>query len=338
MDAVYELPYTRNWHPRYEANGGVPALSEVKFSLTSHRGCFGACAFCAIHFHQGRIIQARSQDSLVREAELLTRLPDFKGYIHDVGGPTANFRHPACADQAVRGACRDRQCLFPSPCPKLDTSHDDYLELLRKIRAVKGVKKVFVRSGIRYDYLMAGDNGMFLEELCAHHISGQLKVAPEHASQHVLDVMRKGRFELFRRFMAAYRAVNQRLGKKQFLVPYFLCSHPGCDLPEAAELALFAHELGFMPEQVQDFIPTPGSLATCMWFTGYDPFTGEKLFIPSPRDRLLQKALLQFRKPENAPLVHEALSRIHRQDLLPKLLPQPGGSKRKGSFPRKNKR
>lgn len=330
MDSVYDLPYERTWHPMYDAAGGVPALAEVRFSVTSHRGCFGSCSFCAIHAHQGRIVQARSHESILREVRLLTRLPDFKGYIHDVGGPTANFRHPSCSHQAARGACRGRECLFPSPCRDLDTDHTDYLELLRKCRAVPGVKKVFVRSGLRYDYLLLDGAGgrTFLEELCEHHVSGQLKVAPEHASSAVLKRMRKGDAGQYRKFMALYEAINKRLGKRQYLVPYFMTSHPGSGLREAVELAEFAAELDFCPEQVQDFIPTPGSLATCMYYTGMDPFTREPVFVPrADGERRDQRALLQHRMPQNRERVLEALKRAGRMDCAKKLLPAEEGRK-----------
>ena len=328
MDAVYDLPYERTWHPMYDAAGGVPALAEVRFSVTSHRGCFGSCSFCAIHAHQGRIIQARSHESILREVRILTRLPGFKGYIHDIGGPTANFRHPACSHQATRGSCRGRECLFPSPCRSLDTSHADYLELLRKCRAVPGVKKVFVRSGLRYDYLLLDGTGgrEFLEELCEHHVSGQLKVAPEHASPAVLRHMRKGEPGQYRKFMSLYGAINERLGKRQYLVPYFMTSHPGSGLREAVELAEFAAELDFCPEQVQDFIPTPGSLATCMYYTGLDPFTREPVFVPrSDGERHDQRALLQHRMPRNRERVLEALKRAGRPDCVKTLLPGDAG-------------
>ncbi|MCL2009341.1 MAG: YgiQ family radical SAM protein [Synergistaceae bacterium] len=321
MDAVYELPYARVWHPMYDSRGGVPALAEVRFGVVSHRGCFGGCAFCAIQAHQGRIVQCRSHASIIREVELLTRAKDFKGYIHDVGGPTANFRHPACADQLTRGSCKNRECLFPEPCGRLDTSHADYMELLRKVRAVKGVKKAFVRSGLRYDYLLAdGDRGReFLAELCEHHVSGQLKVAPEHVSPVVLRAMRKSGAGQFRRFMKLYRGVNERLGKKQYLVPYFMTSHPGAGLNEAIELALFAAELEFCPEQAQDFVPTPGSLAACMYYTGIDPFSGEKItVVKKPRERRMQRALLQHRLPRNHALAREALIKAGRADLIGK--------------------
>jgi uncharacterized radical SAM protein YgiQ len=330
MDAVYNLPYARNWHPMYGKFGGVPALAEVKFSVVSHRGCFGGCAFCAIHAHQGRIVQARSHDSILREVELLTRAEDFKGYVHDIGGPTANFRHPSCSDQLTRGTCKNRDCLFPETCKRLDASHADYLELLRKARAVKGVKKAFVRSGLRYDYLLAeGDGGReFIKELCEHHISGQLKVAPEHVSPVVLRAMRKSGAGQYRKFAKLYGDVNERLGKKQYLVPYFMTSHPGAGLDEAIELALFAAELKFCPEQAQDFVPTPGSLATCMYYTGIDPFSGERVtVVKSPRERRMQRALLQHRSPRNHALAREALVKAGRPDLIGtgrgKLVPPP---------------
>lgn len=324
MDGVYDMPYLRRWHPKYDALGGVPALAEVKFSVTSHRGCFGSCAFCAIHAHQGRIIQARSHESILREVRALTRLPDFKGYVHDVGGPTANFRHPSCKDQLERGVCRGKECLFPTPCRRLDASHEDYLALLRKCRAVPGVKKVFVRSGLRYDYLLLdGAHGeAFLRELCEHHVSGQLKVAPEHASPAVLRVMRKGSIEQYRRFMKLYEECNRKLGKKQYLVPYFMTSHPGSGVSEAIELAEFAAELSFCPEQAQDFIPTPGSLATCMYYTGLDPFTGAPVrVVRRESERREQRALLQHRMPQNKRLVLEVLRREGRTDCAAKLYP-----------------
>jgi uncharacterized radical SAM protein YgiQ len=319
MDEVYDLPYTRGWHPMYDAAGEIPALSEVKWSVVSHRGCFGSCAFCAIHAHQGRIVQARSHDSILREITRLTRMKGFKGYIHDIGGPTANFRHPACGEQMKRGSCKHRECLFPEPCGRLDTSHADFLALLRKARSVGGVKKVFVRSGLRYDYLMAdGERGReFLTELCRYHVSGQLKVAPEHASAAVLRVMRKGDIGCYRKFMRLYREVNEKLGMRQYLVPYFMTSHPGSGLPEAVELAQFAAELDFCPEQAQDFIPTPGSLSTCMYYTGIDPFTGKAVtVVREARERRMQRALLQHRMPKNHALAREALLKAGRKDLI----------------------
>jgi len=317
MDDVYGLPYTRTYHPMYEKDGGVPAIKEVRFSLVSHRGCFGSCSFCAIHSHQGRIIQSRSHDSLLSEAKLLTTLPDFKGYIHDVGGPTANFRIPSCSEQLERGTCRNRQCLFPSPCPKLRADHRDYLELLRKLRSLPGVKKVFIRSGIRFDYLLADKKTPFLEELCAHHVSGQLKIAPEHVSSDVLRVMGKPGREVYERFMEAFRGMNTRLGKKQYLVPYFISSHPGAELKDAVELAEFLRDIRFQPEQVQDFIPAPGSPATCIYWTGIDPMTGGTVHVPKSREeRKMQRALLQYREPRNRETVIRALEAAGRSDLI----------------------
>jgi uncharacterized radical SAM protein YgiQ len=317
MDRIYSLPYERTWHPRYNDAGGVPAIAEVQFSITSHRGCFGACSFCAIGSHQGRIIQQRSHKSIIQEALLLTRLPGFKGYIHDVGGPTANFRHPACANQTKLGACRDRQCLYPHPCPNLDTDHSDYLNLLRELRHLPGIKKVFVRSGIRYDYLMAGKYREFLTELCEHHVSGQLKVAPEHVAEPVLTAMQKSGKDVFLKFLAAFRRENQRLGKEQYLVPYLMCSHPGSSLPEAIELAEFLQDIGYHPEQVQEFIPTPGSLSTAMYYTGLNPLTGQEIFVPKTTEqRQLQRALLQYRNPKNRRLVLQALRKAGRGDLI----------------------
>lgn len=317
MDAVYDLPYARTYHPMYETDGGVPAIKEVRFSLTSHRGCFGSCSFCAIHYHQGRIIQSRSHDSLVREALLLTTLPDFKGYIHDVGGPTANFRIPACDEQLVRGACKNRQCLFPSPCPKLRADHSEYLDLLRKLRSLPGVKKVFIRSGIRYDYLLADKKTPFLEELCAYHVSGQLKVAPEHVSAGVLKLMGKPGRSVYEKFMEAYKVANKKLGKKQYLVPYFIASHPGAELKDAVELAEFLRDIRFQPEQVQDFIPTPGSLSTCIYYTGIDPFSGRSFYVPKDKnERKMQRALLQYREPRNRETVIQALRAAGRNDLV----------------------
>lgn len=322
FDRVMELPFARAWHPDYDAAGGIPALSEVRFSLTSSRGCFGACSFCAITFHQGRRIQSRSHDSLEREARRMTGDPAFKGYIHDVGGPTANFRVPSCAAQETRGSCKDRQCLGARPCPALKPDHTDYLALLRRLRAVPGVKKVFVRSGIRFDYLMLDPNGdEFLRELCEHHVSGQLKVAPEHSSDRVLSLMRKSTNATYRAFEARYREINRELGKKQYLVPYYIAGHPGATLEDAIDTALTLKKAGFAPDQVQDFYPTPGTLATCMYHTGLDPFTGKEIHVArGARERALQRALLQFNKKENHPLVREALGMAHREDLLPVLL------------------
>ncbi len=317
MDRVYSLPYERTWHPDYDAAGGVPAIEEVQFSITSHRGCFGACSFCAIGSHQGRIIQQRSHKSILQEAQLLTRLPGFKGYIHDVGGPTANFRHSACSRQMKEGACRERQCLYPKPCPNLDTDHSDYLRLLREVRALPGIKKVFIRSGIRYDYLMAGKYQEFLSELCEHHVSGQLKVAPEHVSRPVIEAMQKSGKEVFLKFLAAFKRENERLGKKQYLVPYLMCSHPGSSLEDAIELAEFLRDIGYHPEQVQEFIPTPGSLSTVMYYTGIHPVTGRPIEVPkSTEQRQTQRALLQYRHPKNRRMVALALRKAGRGDLI----------------------
>lgn len=330
LDSIYDLPYTRTYHPMYEAAGGVPAIKEVRFSLTSHRGCFGSCSFCAIHSHQGRIIQARSHDSLLKEAKLLTTLPDFKGYIHDVGGPTANFRTPSCREQFERGTCRNRQCLFPEPCRKLRVDHSDYVTLLRALRALPGVKKVFIRSGIRYDYLLADTRTTFLEELCRYHVSGQLKVAPEHVSEGILRLMRKSNRAAYERFLAEYGAMNEKLGKKQYLIPYFIASHPGSTLKDAVELAEFLRDARFQPDQVQDFIPTPGSLSTCMYYTGLDPMTGATVFVPSsPEERRMQRALLQYKDPRNRAMVLKALRAAGRGDLIGRgkkcLVPDDGG-------------
>ena len=329
LDSIYDLPFTRLAHPDYSAEGGIPAIQEVQFSLVSHRGCFGSCSFCAITSHQGRIIQSRSKESLLREATLLTKMAGFKGYIHDVGGPTANFRHPSCEGQLKRGTCRGRECLGSRPCPNLDTDHSEYLEILRAIRALPGVKKVFVRSGIRYDYLLAGEAEPFLTELCRHHVSGQLKVAPEHVSKRVTDLMGKSGIEAYLAFSEAYSRVNSKLGKEQYLVPYFMSSHPGSTLSEAVELAEFLRDTGMHPEQVQDFIPTPGTLSTCMYYTGINPLTGERVPVArSAYEKRLQRALLQYRDPKNADLVREALARAGRKDLVgtgPRCLVRPSG-------------
>ncbi|QJW47438.1 YgiQ family radical SAM protein [bacterium BFN5] len=327
MDEIYDLPYQRTFHPIYEHDGGVPAIQEVKFSLVSHRGCFGGCSFCAIVSHQGRIIQTRSQESIVNEAKILIQQPDFKGYIHDVGGPTANFRLPACKYQEDRGACKGKHCLAPDPCKNLETSHTDYLSLLRTLRALPGVKKVFIRSGLRYDYLMAAKDEEFLHELCEHHISGQLKIAPEHISPKVVRLMGKSSKEVYLKFSKAYQRINQALGKEQYLVPYFMSSHPGAGLKEAIELAEFIRDLNYRPEQVQDFIPTPGSLSTCMYYTGINPLTNEKVYVAKdPHEKKLQRALLQYRNPKNYHLVYEALTKANRKDLIgyePKCLIRP---------------
>ncbi|MEY8337238.1 YgiQ family radical SAM protein [Lachnospiraceae bacterium 62-35] len=317
MDDIYSFPYMRSSHPSYESAGGVPAIQEVKFSLTSSRGCFGACSFCALTFHQGRIIQARSHESLVEEAILLTKDKEFKGYIHDVGGPTANFRFPACKKQMAQGACSDRQCLFPSPCRNMDVDHSDYIELLRKLRSLPGVKKVFIRSGIRFDYVLADKNRDFLRELCEYHVSGQLKVAPEHVADEVLKRMGKPEHKVYLRFTRQYEEMNAKLGLKQYLVPYLMSSHPGSTLKEAVELAEYLKGLGYMPEQVQDFYPTPSTISTCMYYTGLDPRTMEPVYIPkNPHEKAMQRALIQYRNPDNYELVLEALKRAGRTDLI----------------------
>lgn len=317
MDEVYALSYMRNYHPCYEAAGGIPAIREIKFSLISNRGCFGSCSFCALTFHQGRIIQARSHDSLVEEATLLTKEPDFKGYIHDVGGPTANFRFPACEKQLTKGACLNRQCLFPEPCKNLRADHSDYISLLRKLRNIPKVKKVFIRSGIRFDYLLADKSRAFLRELCEYHVSGQLKVAPEHISDAVLKRMGKPKNAVYRQFVHEYEEMNKKIGKKQYLVPYLMSSHPGSTLKEAVELAEYLRDLGYMPEQVQDFYPTPSTLSTCMYYTGLDPRTMEPVYTPhNPHEKAMQRALIQYRDPKNYDLVKEALTAVGRTDLI----------------------
>lgn len=323
FDRVMELPYTRAWHPDYDEQGGIPGLTEVLFSLTSCRGCFGACSFCAITFHQGRLIQTRSHESLEREARSLTQRPDFKGYIHDVGGPTANFRIPACEKQKTHGACQDRQCLGDLPCPSLKVDHTDYITLLRRLRGIPGIKKVFVRSGIRFDYVMHDPDSSqtFLKELCEHHISGQLKVAPEHTSDSVLALMRKSTHKVYQDFEKSYTAINASLDKKQFLVPYYIASHPGARLEDALHTALELKKKGFVPDQVQDFYPTPGTHATCMYWTGIEPWSKAEVYVArGGHDRALQRALLQFNKRENKALVLEALKSLSREDLIPTLL------------------
>lgn len=317
MDDVYDLPYMNNYHPVYEAKGGIPAISEIKFSLTSNRGCFGGCSFCALTFHQGRIIQTRSHESLIKEAEQMTHDPDFKGYIHDVGGPTANFRHKSCAKQDKYGVCTNKQCLFPEPCRNLKVDHKDYIELLRKLEAIPGVKKVFIRSGIRFDYVMADSSDEFLKELCEKHISGQLRVAPEHVSDNVLKMMGKPKNSVYESFIARYQRVNDKTGKRQFVVPYLMSSHPGSTLKEAVELAEYVRDIGYMPEQVQDFYPTPSTISTCMYYTGVDPRTMQPVYVPhNPHEKAMQKALMMYRKPENYDLVKEALIKAGRQDLI----------------------
>ena len=317
LDDVYMLPYARDYHPIYKSQGGVPAISEVKFSLTSCRGCFGGCSFCALTFHQGRTITSRSHESLLAEAEMLTKLPGFKGNIHDVGGPTANFRAPSCKRQLTHGVCKNRQCLFPTPCKNLEVSHSDYLSLLRKLRKINGVKKVFVRSGIRYDYLLYDNDESFFTELCKYHISGQLKVAPEHISDHVLKYMGKPGQSVYEKFSDKFYEINERLGKKQFLVPYLMSSHPGSRIKDAVYLAEFLRDNHMNPEQVQDFYPTPGSLSTCMYYTGIDPRTMKEVYVPkSYEEKQMQRALLQYKRPENHNLVRKALIIAERTDLI----------------------
>ena len=315
MDDIYALPYQNAPHPSYKA--GVPAISEVRFSLVSNRGCFGGCSFCALTFHQGRIVQTRSHESILQEAREMTKAPDFKGYIHDVGGPTANFRRPACDKQRKAGACPDRQCLFPTPCKNLVAEHTDYVALLRKLRALPGVKKVFIRSGIRFDYLLADPDPTFLKELVEHHVSGQLKVAPEHVADRVLHYMGKPRHAVYQKFCRKYAALNEKEGLKQYLVPYLMSSHPGSSLKEAVELAEYVRDLGYMPEQVQDFYPTPSTLSTVMYYTGLDPRTMEPVYVPTdPHEKAMQRALIQYRDPKNYALVHEALVKAGRTDLI----------------------
>ncbi|MEG1642509.1 MAG: YgiQ family radical SAM protein, partial [Synergistaceae bacterium] len=317
IDSVYSYPYTRAWHPDYDSKGGIPALEEVGMSITSHRGCFGECAFCALVSHQGRIIQSRSHGSIIAEAKRIRKMPGFKGYIHDVGGPTANFRKPACQEQFKRGACLGKSCLYPSPCRKLEVDHTDYINLLRKLREMPGIKKVFVRSGLRYDYILADKKNEFLEELCKYHISGQLKIAPEHVSRNVLKYMRKAPKEVTSEFIEKYRKMNEKIGMKQFLVPYFMSAHPGSTLKEALELAEYIRDTGIRPEQVQDFTPTPGSISTCMYHTGIDPMSGESVYVPKTfEERKLQRALLQYWMPENAESVRVALRKLNREDLI----------------------
>ena len=316
MDEIYDLPYERTWHPMYDKDGGVPAIKEVQFSITAQRGCFGGCNFCAIISHQGRIIQRRSDESILREAELLSRLPGFKGYIHDLGGPTANFHEPACGKQLENGTCHGKQCLSPDVCRNLTADHSSYIALLRKVRAIPGIKKVFIRSGIRFDYLLLADDN-FLEELCQNHISGQLKIAPEHISDRVTRLMGKSSRQVYLRFVRKFQRMNERLGKKQYLVPYFMSSHPGATLEDAIELAEFIKEMGYHPEQVQDFIPTPGTLSTCMWYSGINPLTGEAVYTAKKaEDKAMQRALMQFWLPQNRGLVIKALGIAHRQDLI----------------------
>lgn len=327
MDDVYSLPYERTYHPIYEDMGGVPAISEIKFSLISNRGCFGGCNFCALTFHQGRTIQCRSHESIIEEAKIIINDKDFKGYIHDVGGPTANFRHPSCEKQLTKGVCQNRQCLFPKPCPNLKVDHSDYLSLLRKLRSLPGVKKVFIRSGIRFDYLIEDKDDTFFRELVEHHVSGQLKVAPEHICDEVLSKLGKPENAVYERFRKKYKEINDKLGLKQFLVPYLMSSHPGSTLKEAIALAEYLRDLGYMPEQVQDFYPTPSTASTVMYYTGIDPITGKQVYVEhNPHEKAMQRALIQYRNPKNYELVMEALKKANREDLIgfgPKCLIKP---------------
>ena len=317
MDRVYSLPYMRNYHPSYEAKGGIPIIQELKFSLVSNRGCFGGCSFCALTFHQGRIIQTRSHESIIKEAEAFQWDSDFKGYINDVGGPTANFRAPACKKQLTKGVCPNKQCLFPKPCANMEVDHSDYLKLLRKLRELPKVKKVFIRSGIRFDYLMADKDDTFFKELCEHHISGQLKVAPEHICDEVLLMMGKPENSVYEAFLKKYKATNAKLGKEQYVVPYLMSSHPGSTIKEAVKLAEYLRDLGYMPEQVQDFYPTPSTISTCMYYTGLDPRTMKEVYTPkSPHEKAMQRALIQYRNPKNYDLVLEALKLAGREDLI----------------------
>lgn len=317
LDRIFSLPFTREVHPVYENEGGVPAIEEVKFSITSSRGCFGSCNFCALAFHQGRTVQSRSHKSIITEAKKLVNLPDFKGYINDVGGPTANFRNPSCQKQMEKGVCKNRQCLFPTPCKNMEVSHKEYIELLRELRSLPGIKKVFIRSGIRFDYLMADKDKTFLKELCEHHVSGQLKVAPEHISENVLYYMGKPSNRVYGEFCKAYKETNKKLGKEQYLVPYLMSSHPGSTLNDAIDLALYLKKEGINPQQVQDFYPTPGTISTCMYYTGLDPRTMKPVYCAhSPEEKAMQRALLQYKRPENYALVHKALVKAGRTDLI----------------------
>ncbi len=317
MDDVYDLPYMRDYHPMYRKDGGIPALGEIKLSLTSNRGCFGECNFCALTMHEGRIVQARSHENILKEAREILEDPDFKGYIFDVGGPTSEFRAPACEKQLTKGACVGKKCLWPSPCKNLRVDHSDYVQLLREVRSLPGVKKVFVRSGFRFDYLMADSNKEFLREICAHHVSGQMRVAPEHISDNVLKEMGKPKVEIYNAFVREFEKINKELGLKQYIVPYLMSSHPGSRLKDAIALAEYIRDMGYIPEQVQDFYPTPGTVSTCMYHTGINPLTKEKVYVPrSPHEKAMQRALIQYRRPENYALVKEALLREHREDLI----------------------
>ena len=331
LDKIYSLPYTRNYHPSYEKSGGVPGIEEVKFSITHNRGCFGYCNFCSIALHQGRRITCRSEKSVLEEAEKLTHMPDFKGYIHDVGGPTANFRNPSCEKQLKSGLCKGKKCLAPTPCKALKVDHSEYLDMLRKIRKIKGVKRVFIRSGIRYDYLMEDKNDEFIRELIKYHVSGQLKVAPEHCSAVVLDKMGKPHIEAYKAFQKRFYEITKGIGKEQYLVPYLMSSHPGSTLREAVDLALFLRDNKIRPEQVQDFYPTPGTISTCMFYTGLDPYTMEKVYVPkTAEEKAMQRALLQYFRPQNREIVRKALIKAGRRDLIGVLIPADTNSVRKG--------
>ena len=343
MDDVYDLPFTGEYHPMYKKKDGIPALEEIKFSLTSNRGCFGGCNFCALTFHQGRILQTRSHDSIIREAVKMTKAPDFKGYIHDVGGPTADFRHPSCKKQLTKGVCQNRQCLFPTPCKNLQADHKDYVLLLRKLRDIPGVKKVFVRSGVRFDYVLADPDKTFLRELVKYHVSGQLRVAPEHVSDQVLHYMGKPSHQVYLRFLEEFDKADKQAQKDQYAIPYFMSSHPGCTMKEAVKLAEYVRDLGYTPEQVQDFYPTPSTLSTCMYYTGIHPITKEKVYVPkNPHEKAIQRALMQYKNPANRELVLEGLKMAGRMDLVgfgPKCLIRPENSNRKKEqFHEKNKK
>ncbi len=346
MDDVYELPYMNAYHPSYEKLGGVPALSEIKFSLTSNRGCFGGCSFCALTFHQGRALQIRSHESLIKEAKQMTKEADFKGYIHDVGGPTANFRRPACDKQLEHGVCTNKQCLYPSVCKNMVVDHSDYISLLRKLRAIEGVKKVFIRSGIRYDYMLADKDDSFLRELCKYHVSGQLRVAPEHVTDHVLDLMGKPRADVYEKFLKRFDKINDQEKLNQYVVPYLISSHPGSDLNDAIALAESVRDMGYMPEQVQDFYPTPSTISTVMYYTGVDPRNMKKVYTAhSPHEKAMQRALIQYRNPANYDLVKEALLKCGRNDLIgfdknclipPRKMKADGGAKRNSGDAKRN--
>ena len=342
LDRVYALPYMRTYHPMYEEAGGIPAISEVRFSITHNRGCFGECNFCALTFHQGRSVRARSIESVVEEAKLISKLPDFKGYIHDIGGPTANFRHPACKKQLTKGVCTNRRCLTPTPCPNLDADHSEYVELLDRVSALPGIKKVFIRSGIRFDYMMADRDETFFRRLVTEHTSGQLKVAPEHCTSHVLSCMGKPDIKVYDKFRKRFFEISREAGLEQFLVPYLMSSHPGSRLEDAVELAVYMKKIGLNPEQVQDFYPTPGTASTVMYYTGIDPLTGKDIYCPTDyHEKQLQRALLQYYKRENAPLVREALVKCHREDLIgygENCLVRPDGKAAKGGEPKGTKK